>query len=116
MVQHSVTILLIRIKCSNKFFKFLWTDHQVGLILTVIGVVILDFCADSCDSPSKSYIIDVCNLADVDKGLNIRAVLGGMYLGFVRLDDLPVKELDKLPIIYWFNVSDYDFFVKTSKV
>ncbi|XP_033642253.1 proton-associated sugar transporter A-like [Asterias rubens] len=56
-------------------------DHQVGLILTVIGVVILDFCADSCDSPSKSYIIDVCNLADVDKGLNIRAVLGGLGAG-----------------------------------
>ncbi|XP_022090290.1 proton-associated sugar transporter A-like [Acanthaster planci] len=57
------------------------TNHAIGLILTVTGVVILDFCADSCDSPSKAYIIDVCNLQDVDRGLNIRAVLGGLGSG-----------------------------------
>ncbi|XP_038044111.1 proton-associated sugar transporter A-like [Patiria miniata] len=57
------------------------SNHAIGLIITIVGVVILDFCADSCDSPSKAYIIDVCNLQDLDRGLNIRAVLGGLGAG-----------------------------------
>ena len=54
-------------------------DHTVGLIITIIGVVMLDYSADSCDSPSKAYMIDVCDQEDLDRGLNIRALLGGKY-------------------------------------
>ncbi|XP_072036557.1 proton-associated sugar transporter A-like [Amphiura filiformis] len=54
------------------------TKHTIGLIITMIGVVLLDYSADSCDSPSKAYMIDVCDQEDLDKGLNIRALLGGL--------------------------------------
>jgi len=40
-------------------------------------VTILDFSADSCDSPLRAFLIDVCNTEDQDTGLNIHAFLGG---------------------------------------
>ena len=61
-----------------------FADHKIGLIITVLGVVMLDYSADSCDSPSKAYMIDVCDQEDLDKGLNIRAVLGGKSLSSIR--------------------------------
>lgn len=42
-----------------------------------IGVTLLDFAADSCDSPLRAYIIDTCNSEDNDLGFNIHAFLGG---------------------------------------
>ncbi len=40
-------------------------------------MTILDFSADSCDSPLRAFLIDVCNTEDQDTGLNIHAFLGG---------------------------------------
>ena len=43
-----------------------------------IGVTFLDFSADSCDSPLRAYLLDVCNTKDQETGLNIHAFLGGI--------------------------------------
>ncbi|XP_077998050.1 membrane-associated transporter protein-like isoform X3 [Glandiceps talaboti] len=53
-------------------------DNVGGIVLTLVGVVMLDFCADSSDSPARAYMIDVCNSNDLEKGLNIHALLGGI--------------------------------------
>ena len=42
-----------------------------------IGVTLLDFSADSCDSPLRAYLLDVCSTKDQETGLNIHAFLGG---------------------------------------
>ena len=42
-----------------------------------IGVTLLDFAADSCDSPLRAYIIDTYNSEDNDLGFSIHAFLGG---------------------------------------
>lgn len=52
-------------------------DHRWGILLTVCGVVLMDFSADSADSPSHAYMMDVCGPADQDRGLNIHALLAG---------------------------------------
>ena len=52
-------------------------DHRWGLLLTVCGVVLMDFSADSADNPSHAYMMDVCGPADQDRGLNIHALLAG---------------------------------------
>ncbi|XP_069803625.1 proton-associated sugar transporter A isoform X2 [Dendropsophus ebraccatus] len=58
------------------------TDHKWGLILTICGVVLMDFSADSADNPSHAYMMDVCSPEDQDRGLNIHALLGGLGGGF----------------------------------
>ena len=55
------------------------TDHKWGIVLTVCGVVLMDFSADSADNPSHAYMMDVCGPVDQDRGLNIHALLAGEY-------------------------------------
>ncbi len=42
-----------------------------------IGVTLMDFAADSCDSPVRAFLLDECNSRDQDTGLNVHAFLGG---------------------------------------
>lgn len=53
------------------------SDHKWGIVLTVCGVVLMDFSADSADNPSHAYMMDVCSPEDQDRGLNIHALLAG---------------------------------------
>ncbi|TRY76150.1 hypothetical protein DNTS_031482 [Danionella cerebrum] len=57
-------------------------DHRWGIVLTVCGVVLMDFSADSADNPSHAYMMDVCSPEDQDRGLNIHALLAGLGGGF----------------------------------
>ncbi|XP_025941312.1 proton-associated sugar transporter A isoform X4 [Apteryx rowi] len=57
-------------------------NHKWGIILTVCGVILMDFSADSADNPSHAYMMDVCSPADQDRGLNIHALLAGLGGGF----------------------------------
>ncbi|TSU50001.1 Proton-associated sugar transporter A [Bagarius yarrelli] len=56
--------------------------HKWGIVLTVCGVVLMDFSADSADNPSHAYMMDVCSPEDQDRGLNIHALLAGLGGGF----------------------------------
>ncbi|XP_039364792.1 proton-associated sugar transporter A isoform X7 [Mauremys reevesii] len=56
-------------------------NHKWGIILTICGVVLMDFSADSADNPSHAYMMDVCSPVDQDRGLNIHALLAG-WLSF----------------------------------
>ncbi|XP_019748064.1 proton-associated sugar transporter A isoform X1 [Hippocampus comes] len=58
------------------------SNHKWGIILTVCGVVLMDFSADSADNPSHAYMMDVCCPEDQDRGLNIHALLAGLGGGF----------------------------------
>ncbi|XP_048470839.1 proton-associated sugar transporter A-like [Rhincodon typus] len=58
------------------------TNHKWGIILTICGVVLMDFSADSADNPSHAYMMDVCCPEDQDRGLNIHALLAGLGGGF----------------------------------
>ncbi|XP_058487323.1 proton-associated sugar transporter A isoform X1 [Solea solea] len=58
------------------------SNHKWGIVLTVCGVVLMDFSADSADNPSHAYMMDVCSPEDQDRGLNIHALLAGLGGGF----------------------------------
>nr|XP_060614729.1 proton-associated sugar transporter A [Anolis sagrei ordinatus] len=58
------------------------SNHKWGIVLTICGVILMDFCADSADNPSHAYMMDVCSPADQDRGLNIHALLAGLGGGF----------------------------------
>ena len=55
------------------------------IILVVIGVVLLDFNCDACQSPARAYLIDVSVADDHSVGLSIFTVMAGAggALGYV---------------------------------
>ncbi|XP_072833784.2 proton-associated sugar transporter A isoform X2 [Pogona vitticeps] len=57
-------------------------NHKWGIVLTICGVILMDFCADSADNPSHAYMMDMCSPSDQDRGLNIHALLAGLGGGF----------------------------------
>lgn len=59
-------------------------DKQpIGIVLTVLGVVVLDFCADATEGPIRAYLLDVVDSEEQDMALNIHAFSAGTCLGHV---------------------------------
>ncbi|XP_064363993.1 solute carrier family 45 member 4 isoform X2 [Dromaius novaehollandiae] len=54
-------------------------DKQpIGIVLTVLGVVVLDFCADATEGPIRAYLLDVVDSEEQDMALNIHAFSAGL--------------------------------------
>ncbi|KAM8884304.1 solute carrier family 45 member 4-like [Synchiropus picturatus] len=52
--------------------------QPIGIVLTVLGVVVLDFCADASEGPIRAYLLDVADADDQDMALNIHAASAGL--------------------------------------
>ncbi|XP_061617047.1 solute carrier family 45 member 4-like isoform X1 [Phyllopteryx taeniolatus] len=52
--------------------------QPIGIVLTVLGVVVLDFSADATEGPIRAYLLDVANTEDQDMALNIHAASAGL--------------------------------------
>ncbi|XP_077363664.1 solute carrier family 45 member 4-like [Festucalex cinctus] len=52
--------------------------QPIGIVLTVMGVVVLDFCADATEGPIRAYLLDVADAEDQDMALNIHAASAGL--------------------------------------
>ncbi|XP_013130303.1 solute carrier family 45 member 4 isoform X2 [Oreochromis niloticus] len=52
--------------------------HTIGIVLTVLGVVVLDFCADASEGPIRAYLLDVADTNEQDMALNIHAFSAGL--------------------------------------
>ncbi|XP_065169370.1 proton-associated sugar transporter A isoform X1 [Atheta coriaria] len=67
-------------------------SHPWGVLFTILGTVLLDFDADACQSPARTYLLDVTVEDDHAKGLStftIMAGLGGFFgyaLGGINWD------------------------------
>lgn len=46
-------------------------------MLTVLGVVVLDFSADATEGPIRAYLLDVVDSEEQDMALNIHAFSAG---------------------------------------
>ncbi len=57
------------------------SNQLVGIVLTIVGVVVLDFCADALDGPIRAYLLDVADTEEQDMALNIHAFSAGVYSG-----------------------------------
>ncbi|XP_056154603.1 solute carrier family 45 member 4 [Lampris incognitus] len=53
-------------------------NQPIGIILTVLGVVVLDFCADATEGPIRAYLLDVADTEEQDMALNIHAASAGL--------------------------------------
>uniref|UniRef100_A0A3Q3VPT1 Uncharacterized protein n=1 Tax=Mola mola TaxID=94237 RepID=A0A3Q3VPT1_MOLML len=53
-------------------------SQPIGIVLTVVGVVVLDFCADASEGPIRAYLLDVADTDEQDMALNIHAFSAGL--------------------------------------
>ncbi|XP_062385212.1 solute carrier family 45 member 4 [Sardina pilchardus] len=53
-------------------------EQPIGIVLTVLGVVVLDFCADATEGPIRAYLLDVADTEEQDMALNIHAFSSGL--------------------------------------
>ncbi|XP_053182634.1 solute carrier family 45 member 4-like [Scomber japonicus] len=53
-------------------------SQPIGIVLTVVGVVVLDFCADASEGPIRAYLLDVADTEEQDMALNIHAFSAGL--------------------------------------
>uniref|UniRef100_A0A3Q0SAV8 Solute carrier family 45 member 4 n=1 Tax=Amphilophus citrinellus TaxID=61819 RepID=A0A3Q0SAV8_AMPCI len=53
-------------------------NHTTGIVLTVLGVVVLDFCADASEGPIRAYLLDIADTEEQDMALNIHAFSAGL--------------------------------------
>ncbi|KAG9345024.1 hypothetical protein JZ751_009564, partial [Albula glossodonta] len=53
-------------------------NQLIGIVLTVLGVVVLDFCADAAEGPIRAYLLDVASTEEQDMALNIHAFAAGL--------------------------------------
>uniref|UniRef100_A0A3P8S677 Solute carrier family 45 member 4 n=1 Tax=Amphiprion percula TaxID=161767 RepID=A0A3P8S677_AMPPE len=53
-------------------------SQPIGIVLTVLGVVVLDFCADATEGPIRAYLLDVADAEEQDMALNIHAASAGL--------------------------------------
>lgn len=52
--------------------------HVIGILLTVIGVALLDFNCDACQSPCRTYLLDISVPEDHSRGLTSFTVMAGL--------------------------------------
>ncbi|XP_047217846.1 solute carrier family 45 member 4-like [Girardinichthys multiradiatus] len=53
-------------------------SQPIGVVLTVVGVVVLDFCADASEGPIRAYLLDVADANEQDMALNIHGLSAGL--------------------------------------
>uniref|UniRef100_A0A3Q2PJI9 Solute carrier family 45 member 4 n=1 Tax=Fundulus heteroclitus TaxID=8078 RepID=A0A3Q2PJI9_FUNHE len=53
-------------------------SQPIGIVLTVVGVVVLDFCADASEGPIRAYLLDVADADEQDMALNIHGLSAGL--------------------------------------
>ena len=52
--------------------------HVIGIILTILGVAMLDFNCDACQSPCRTYLLDISVPDDHSRGLTSFTVMAGL--------------------------------------
>lgn len=58
--------------------------HKWAAVVTIIGTIFLDFSADTCQTPARTYMLDTCISEDHARGLSIFTVLAGLggFMGY----------------------------------
>lgn len=60
--------------------SLVWSENGINpfiIFFTIIGVVLLDFNCDACQSPARAYLIDVSLVDDHTIGLSTFTVMAG---------------------------------------
>lgn len=76
------TLLGVALFLNGSLIGLSMGDEQgrqpIGIVLTVLGVVVLDFSADASEGPIRAYLLDVADSDEQDMALNIHAASAGL--------------------------------------
>uniref|UniRef100_A0A1A9W8E2 Major facilitator superfamily (MFS) profile domain-containing protein n=1 Tax=Glossina brevipalpis TaxID=37001 RepID=A0A1A9W8E2_9MUSC len=53
-------------------------SHKFAVALTILGMVLLDFDADTCQTPARTYLLDMCIPEDQSKALTMFTLFAGV--------------------------------------
>lgn len=70
---------------NSKHYNKLSSRNLAGIALTIIGVAMLDFNCDACQSPCRAYLLDISLPEDHSPGLTTFTVMAGLggCLGYI---------------------------------
>lgn len=54
------------------------SNFKFAVILTILGMVLLDFDADTCQTPARTYLLDMCVPEDQPKALTMFTLFAGV--------------------------------------
>ncbi|KAH8406923.1 hypothetical protein KR222_011623 [Zaprionus bogoriensis] len=54
-----------------------WINFKFAAILTILGMVLLDFNADTCQTPARTYLLDMCVPEEQSKALTMFTLFAG---------------------------------------
>ena len=80
IILYSIGIIigLVLVPNSQYISRLIANDsHSVSLFLTIIGAVLLDFCCDACQSPSRALLFEVTLHEDHAIGLSTFTIMAG---------------------------------------
>ncbi|XP_064468930.1 proton-associated sugar transporter A-like [Ornithodoros turicata] len=83
-VNHSMTNVTPRILVP-RYVSASEEKPTWGIFFTIIGFVFLDMCSDSCQSPSRTYVLEVTTSDDQTRALTTFTVMSGLggTLGYI---------------------------------
>lgn len=82
IILHSIGIIIGLLLTGYGHIIGNFIHHQLGInpmiiLVTIVGVVLLDFNCDACQSPARAYLIDVSHLEDHSTGLSTFTIMAG---------------------------------------
>jgi solute carrier family 45, member 1/2/4 len=61
------------VNVANRSNSFYW-----AILFTVLGTMLLDFCADNCQTPSRAYLLDMCIPEEQGRALSTFTLMSGV--------------------------------------
>jgi len=91
----NTTVLLMTKDVGRDVTTRAW-QPSLGIVLTVIGVVLLDCCCDACQSPCRTYLLDVSQPENQAAGLTTFTVMAGLggFVGYLLGGAIDWKRTD----------------------
>ncbi|KAI1280918.1 Membrane-associated transporter protein [Halotydeus destructor] len=79
LLSLGIVLGLFLVPNSSTVAHFFGADGQaVRIFVTILGACLLDFCCDACQSPARSYLLDVTAPEDHATGLTMFTIMAGL--------------------------------------
>jgi solute carrier family 45 protein 1/2/4 len=95
LYSFGIVIGLIFVSYGESFGKlFNFKSQSFIIFITIIGVFLLDFDCDACQSPARAYLLDVCLKEDHEAGLSMFTIMAGVggFIGYI-IAGIPWEDL-----------------------
>ncbi|XP_003728340.2 proton-associated sugar transporter A [Strongylocentrotus purpuratus] len=77
--------LLVIVGCAGYLNVQYISNDGLGITVALLGILLVDLCAFLTESTSRAYLLDVCDVDEVTRGLLMRTVIGGLGCGCAYL-------------------------------